>query len=107
MTVSLTRARAASPEGRQPDRRRRLGPKRALLVAGVLGLAALFGATSKPPRPGQEGPVRLVLAGDIMLDWFPEEAIARGQDPFAHFADVLAAADVRVGNLECVVATVG
>jgi Bacterial capsule synthesis protein PGA_cap len=51
--------------------------------------------------------MRIVFAGDIMLDWFAGEAIADGGDPFAEFAGVLAAADVRVGNLESVVATVG
>ena len=34
-------------------------------------------------------------------------AMQRGQDPFARFAPLFKSPDVRVGNLECVVATVG
>lgn len=52
-------------------------------------------------------PVRLVFAGDIMLDDGPGRAIEQGRDPLAPFAPILAAADYRIGNLECPVATVG
>jgi poly-gamma-glutamate synthesis protein (capsule biosynthesis protein) len=49
----------------------------------------------------------LVFAGDTVLDDAPGEWIARGGDPFAAFAGVFAQADVRIANLECVVATTG
>jgi poly-gamma-glutamate synthesis protein (capsule biosynthesis protein) len=52
-------------------------------------------------------PIRLVFAGDTVLDDAPGELIARGGDPFAEFAAVFADADIRIANLECVVATVG
>lgn len=52
-------------------------------------------------------PVNLLFAGDIMLDDGPGRTIAGGGDPLAPFAAVLAAADYRIGNLECPVATVG
>lgn len=51
--------------------------------------------------------VKLVFAGDIMLDTAPGQAIAEGRDPFEEFATIFAEADYAVGNLECVVATVG
>ncbi|HEY2411159.1 MAG TPA: CapA family protein [Pirellulaceae bacterium] len=51
--------------------------------------------------------VEIVFGGDIMLDGLPGQAIANGEDPFAHVADILRGADIAVGNLECVVATGG
>jgi poly-gamma-glutamate synthesis protein (capsule biosynthesis protein) len=55
----------------------------------------------------QAEPVKLAFVGDIMLDDGPGRAIAAGRDPLAAFAPILAAADYRIGNLECPVATVG
>jgi poly-gamma-glutamate capsule biosynthesis protein CapA/YwtB (metallophosphatase superfamily) len=52
-------------------------------------------------------PVSLVFAGDIVLDDAPGEMIHRGEDPFADFASVFGGADIRIGNLECVIATTG
>jgi poly-gamma-glutamate synthesis protein (capsule biosynthesis protein) len=49
----------------------------------------------------------LVFAGDIVLDDAAGALIARGGDPFEAFAQVFKAADIRLGNLECVVATKG
>jgi len=49
-------------------------------------------------------PLTLILAGDIMLDDGPGRLIAAGGDPLAPFAAILAAADYRIGNLECPVA---
>ena len=51
--------------------------------------------------------VSVVVVGDIMLEGGPMRAIQKGQDPFASFAPLFKTADVRVGNLECVVATTG
>ena len=51
--------------------------------------------------------VSLVFAGDIVLDDTAGELIAQGSDPFADFAAVFKEADIRLGNLECVVATTG
>jgi poly-gamma-glutamate synthesis protein (capsule biosynthesis protein) len=51
--------------------------------------------------------VSVVFAGDIMLEGGPDRAIRRGQDPFAGVAHLFNGADIRLGNLECVVATVG
>lgn len=52
-------------------------------------------------------PLRLIFAGDIMLDDGPGRVIASGRDPLAPFAALLADADYRIGNLECPIATVG
>ena len=57
--------------------------------------------------PEQAGSVSLVFAGDIVLDDTAGAMIARGEDPFSRLADVFADADIRIGNLECVVATIG
>lgn len=51
--------------------------------------------------------VSIVFVGDIMLDELPGKLIEEGIDPFAAFADILRAADLRIGNLECVVGTTG
>jgi poly-gamma-glutamate synthesis protein (capsule biosynthesis protein) len=51
--------------------------------------------------------VSLVFAGDTVLDDAPGALIARGGDPFADLAAVFAGADIRIANLECVVATTG
>lgn len=51
--------------------------------------------------------VSVVFAGDIMLEGGPDRAIRRAQDPFAGVAHLFKGADIRLGNLECVVATVG
>ena len=52
-------------------------------------------------------PVSLVFAGDIVLDDTAGELIRQGADPFAAFASFFQGADIRLGNLECVVATTG
>ena len=69
-----------------------------------LGSAALAEpAAVKPSEPS----VSIAFVGDILLDDTPGRVIKRGRDPFAPFAKILDSADIRVGNLECVVATTG
>ena len=51
--------------------------------------------------------VSIAFVGDILLDDGPGRFIKRGGNPFAAFAPLLDTADIRVGNLECVVATTG
>lgn len=55
----------------------------------------------------QASSVSLVFAGDIVLDDTAGAMIERGEDPFSGLADIFAGADIRIGNLECVVATIG
>jgi poly-gamma-glutamate capsule biosynthesis protein CapA/YwtB (metallophosphatase superfamily) len=60
-------------------------------------------AMAQTPEPV----LSVVFAGDIMLKGGPERAMRLGQDPFAGVAHLFKGADLRLGNLECVVATVG
>lgn len=74
---------------------------RRVVIGLLLALAAVVAAAD------DSSPVSIAFVGDIMLDDGPGKALARGVDPFAPFADHLARADLRIGNLECVVATKG
>ena len=64
---------------------------------------AVWGQTSQP----QSGLVKIAMVGDVMLAQGPGRAIRQGADPFHYFAGLLRQHDIRVGNLESVVATVG
>lgn len=69
----------------------------------VLSLACgslAFGA------PGLD-PVSLVFGGDMVLDDTAGAMIERGEDPFSGLSAIFAGADIRIGNLECVIATTG
>jgi poly-gamma-glutamate capsule biosynthesis protein CapA/YwtB (metallophosphatase superfamily) len=72
----------------------------ALGVSTVLCMGAVMAQTPEPV-------VSVVFAGDIMLEGGPDRAIRRGRDPFAGVAHLFKGADIRLGNLECVVATLG
>jgi len=73
-----------------------------IAMAGLAVLTATHGAAA-----GRAAEVAIVFVGDVMLDDGPGRVVARGRDPFAAFASHLAAADLRVANLECVVARGG
>ncbi len=77
----------------------------------IVKLAALCMSTVLCMNPAiaqtHEPAVSVVFAGDIMLEGGPDRAIRRGHDPFAGVAHLFKGADIRLGNLECVVATVG
>lgn len=66
-----------------------------------------FVVTVAAQTPSVEPVVSVVFAGDIMLEGGADRAIRRGHDPFAGVAHLFKNADLRLGNLECVVATVG
>ncbi|WP_290871225.1 CapA family protein [Aquabacterium sp.] len=51
--------------------------------------------------------VRIAWLGDVMLADGPGRVIRQGRDPFAHVASRLAEADLRIANLECVIARGG
>jgi poly-gamma-glutamate synthesis protein (capsule biosynthesis protein) len=65
----------------------------------------LSAALARAVQPSM--PVNLIFAGDIVLDDSAGALIEQGGDPFADFAEVFSAADIRLANLECVVATTG
>ena len=77
-----------------------IGRMRALLL-----LSALLAAS--PMAHASSGDASLIFVGDIMVAETPGELISRGEDPFQPFAALLSSHDVRIGNLECVVATTG
>lgn len=72
-----------------------------------LARAAIGVALTMPALATAEALVSLAFVGDIMLGDTPGKLIKRGHDPFAAVAPLLAKADVRIGNLECVIATSG
>ncbi|WP_338414171.1 CapA family protein [uncultured Sphaerotilus sp.] len=77
-----------------------------LLALTVLAPPALAAKVKAPARKPDEV-VRLVFAGDVMLDDGPGKTIAAGGDPLAAFDAVLRDADYTIGNLECPIATTG
>lgn len=89
---------------------RALASQLATWLACALACAApAWGQGQAPSLPAADAAptVSLVFVGDIMLDDTPGKVVKRGVDPFAPFAAELKSADIRVGNLECVVATSG
>jgi poly-gamma-glutamate synthesis protein (capsule biosynthesis protein) len=88
--------------------RRAFGPSlcAAWLVAASASCMAGASATS-PTAQTADPTVSIVFVGDVMLAETPGQRIRQGHDPFAPFARLLDQADVRVANLECVVASGG
>lgn len=70
-------------------------------------VAASTPTVSSPVPTSAPGMVRMAWVGDVMLADGPGRLVRRGGNPFAPTAALLAGADVRVANLECVVATQG
>lgn len=73
----------------------------------TLGLALCLSLPVSAEGPGPDPRLTIAIVGDINLDGLPGELVERGGDPFAPFASHLAEADIRVGNLECVIGTGG
>lgn len=59
------------------------------------------------PLMAQTRDVSVVFVGDVKLSDLPGKRIAQGHNPFAPFAPVLNASDIRIANLECVISTLG
>ena len=83
--------------------------KRAVMLVAVCAALVVGSNLARAAEPLIANPstVSLVFAGDIVLDDAAGALIERGGDPFEAFAPVFKAADIRLGNLECVVATTG
>ena len=82
--------------------------KRGIAIAALLGLAAMWAGMPSQAQPLTSEPVvRIAWVGDVMLADGPGRLISRGGDPFKPFAKLLASADLRVANLECVIAEGG
>lgn len=82
-----------------------MSPLSLLSLRWALGAATLLAACAA--ATAAEPVVSMVFAGDIMLDEAPGKLVRQGRDPFAAIAPLIDGADIRVGNLECVVATKG
>jgi poly-gamma-glutamate capsule biosynthesis protein CapA/YwtB (metallophosphatase superfamily) len=76
------------------------------IVLPVAALVAGAGAFATPAR-AERPPVRIVFAGDIMLDGGPGHLVTTGRDPFAEVAAALGEADLTIGNLECAIVKQG
>lgn len=51
--------------------------------------------------------IRMLFVGDMMLDELPGEVIKRGENPFSEFEGLFEKADIKIGNLECVISEKG
>lgn len=75
-----------------------------LALCGAI-LADMARAADSTPADGVR--LRIAFVGDVMLADGPGREIRAGRDPFAGFAKILDGADLRIANLECVIATSG
>ena len=73
----------------------------------LAALCLVVSAAAAAEAPKTEPTVLIAFVGDIMLDETPGKTVKSGRDPFEYFSPLLDSADIRVGNLECVVATKG
>ena len=76
-------------------------------LAFLVCVCIAIGDAAHAQSPNVEPVVSIAFVGDIMLDDTPGKVIKSGRNPFAPLASILKPADIRVGNLECVVATTG
>lgn len=73
----------------------------------LLTCALAFPMTTLAHPAAEADDVSVVFVGDVMVAETPGKLIAQGVDPFLPFQSILQAHDLRIGNLECVVATGG
>lgn len=59
------------------------------------------------PAYSEEQTIRMLFVGDIMLDEIPGEMIKKGHNPLAAFDGLFESADIKIGNLECVISEQG
>jgi poly-gamma-glutamate capsule biosynthesis protein CapA/YwtB (metallophosphatase superfamily) len=80
-----------------------------LLLLALAPLPILCAHASDTPaaQAGTAPTVSIAFVGDVMLAESPGRLIRQGRDPFQPFSRILGRADLRVGNLECVVARSG
>ena len=73
------------------------------LLGALIAAIAHPGFCAAPATPT----VSLLFAGDIVMDGVPAQWIAEHKDPLESYAEILSSTDIRVANLECVIATSG
>jgi poly-gamma-glutamate synthesis protein (capsule biosynthesis protein) len=78
-----------------------------LYFRSTTALALVFCMFAMADAEETTSSVSIAFVGDIMLDEMPGKIIKAGKDPFKAFEAILNAADIRIGNLECVVANNG
>jgi len=78
-----------------------------IVFYGSLGAITATSAQTSETSVQRSKQVSILFVGDVVLDDLPGKAIERGEDPFAAFEKIFASADIRIANLECVVATTG
>lgn len=69
-----------------------------LLAFGLLTFLPLMAQELTKPTES----IRILFAGDIMLDNGPGNVVANGKDPFEACAPIFEGIDLSIGNLECV-----
>lgn len=84
-----------------------LGPAGWILVFWVFSTYGERFAGSGGVAIADEPSLRVVFVGDIMLDNGPGHWVGLEKDPFERCAELLRGADLRVGNLECVLGDEG
>lgn len=83
------------------------GPGRRWLLRLLAALPCAAALAQGAPAPADGAVVNIAIAGDVMLADGPGRFIRAGGDPFAPTARWWRQADIRIANLECVVATTG
>lgn len=78
-----------------------------LFCSMLIPTAADAQLQSAPQASPPSKQVSILFAGDMVLADLPGKAIELGQDPYLATKDILGSADLRIGNLECVIATSG
>ena len=80
-----------------------------ILLCPALWCAAACLAQPASDAPATAAPahVSISFVGDILLADTPGRLVRKGVDPLAPFDPILRSVDIRVANLECVVATTG
>lgn len=76
------------------------------MFASVLSGLLLISTNASATTTNKES-ISLLFVGDTVLDGGPGKEIEHGKDPFLAFTTLFNNADIRVANLECVVATSG
>ncbi len=72
-------------------------------VVFLFVLSLLFPASAHCDQPETaKETLKILFAGDIMLDGGPGNFVANGKDPFAACAPLFEGVDLCIGNLECV-----
>ena len=65
--------------------------------------AGLPAAEKQTAKSIEKRPLKIVFAGDVMLDGGPGHALSNNEDIFTDVASLLTPADISVCNLECVI----